>query len=66
MIGIKVKSGYDYSKEALEMELDLAQALGKRESVEALLYYLYMMADGEVTYSEEKIFDTICKEFGHA
>lgn len=62
MIGIKVKSGYDYSKEALVMEIDLAQALGKRESVEASLYYLYMMADGEVTYSEEKIFDTICKE----
>lgn len=44
------------------METDLAQAFGKRESVEASLYYLYMMADGEVTYSEEKIFDTICNE----
>lgn len=29
---------------------------------EATLYYLYMMADGEVTYSEEKIFSEICKE----
>ena len=26
---------------------------------EAVLYYLYMMADGEVSYSEEKIFDEI-------
>jgi len=29
---------------------------------EASLYYLYMMADNEITYSEEKIFDSICKE----
>lgn len=29
---------------------------------EATLYYLYMMADGEVSYSEEKLFDEICRE----
>lgn len=29
---------------------------------EAVLYYLYMMADGEISYSEEKIFDVLCKE----
>ena len=29
---------------------------------EAILYYLYMMADGEVTYSEEKIYDEIFRE----
>lgn len=34
------------------------------KSNEIMLYYLYMMADGEVSYSEEKIFDTICKELG--
>ncbi len=28
---------------------------------EVTLYYLYMMADGEITYSEEKIFDDICR-----
>lgn len=35
---------------------------GENKDVEATLYYLYMMADGEITYSEEKIFDNICKE----
>ena len=29
---------------------------------EALLYYLYMMCDGEVSYSEEITFNTICAE----
>ena len=29
---------------------------------QAKLYYLYMMADGEVSYSEEKIFDEICRK----
>lgn len=29
---------------------------------EGKLYYLFMMADGEVAYSEEKIFNQICKE----
>lgn len=29
---------------------------------EAMLYYLYMMADGEVSNNEKKIFNTICKE----
>lgn len=29
---------------------------------EAVLYYLYMMADGEVSSGEEKLFDEICKE----
>ena len=29
---------------------------------EAMLYYLYMMSDGEITYSEEKLFDKICCE----
>ncbi len=29
---------------------------------EAMLYCLYMMADGEISYSEEKIFDVLCKE----
>lgn len=33
---------------------------GKKE--EAMLYYLYMMSDGEVSYSEEKLFNEICKE----
>lgn len=28
---------------------------------EAMLYYLYMVADGEVSYGEEKIFEEICK-----
>ena len=28
----------------------------------AMLYYLYMMSDGCVSYSEEKLFDEICKE----
>ncbi len=44
------------------MEIYQELAFGKNESAEALLYYLYMMADGEVTYSEEKIFDAICNE----
>lgn len=35
---------------------------GTNNNEEAILYYLYMMADGEVTYSEEKIFDKICEE----
>lgn len=35
---------------------------GTNRNEEAMLYYLYMMADGEVSYSEEKIFDTICNE----
>lgn len=35
---------------------------GDNYNAEAILYYLYMMADGEVLYSEEKIFDKICKE----
>ena len=29
---------------------------------EAMLYYLYMMSDGEVSYSEEKLFAEICSE----
>ena len=29
---------------------------------EAMLYYLYMMSDGEVSYSEEKLFNKICNE----
>lgn len=29
---------------------------------QAKLYYLYMMADGEVSQNENKIFDKICKE----
>ncbi len=29
---------------------------------EAKLYYLFMMADGEISYSEEKLFDKLCKE----
>lgn len=29
---------------------------------EIALYYLYMMADGELAYSEEKIFDILCNE----
>lgn len=35
---------------------------GSNCNEEATLYYLYMMADGNVSYSEEKIFDEICKE----
>ena len=29
---------------------------------EAMLYYLFMAADGEISYSEEKLFDKICKQ----
>lgn len=29
---------------------------------EVMLYFLYMMSDGEITYSEEKLFDQICSE----
>lgn len=29
---------------------------------EATLYYLFMMADGEITYDEEKLFNAICME----
>ena len=36
--------------------------LGSNRNEEATLYYLYMMADGDVSYSEEKLFDEICKE----
>lgn len=35
---------------------------GSSHKEEAMLYYLYMMSDGEVSYSEEKLFDEICKE----
>ena len=31
---------------------------------EAMLYCLYMMSDGEITYSEEKLFNKICGELG--
>ena len=34
----------------------------ENKNVEASLYYLYMMADGEIANSEKKIFNTICKE----
>lgn len=33
---------------------------GDKSSEEAVLYYLYMMADGNISYSEEKIFDELC------
>lgn len=33
---------------------------GQRE--EAMLYYLYIASDGKVSYSEEKLFDEICRE----
>ena len=29
---------------------------------EAMLYYLFMAADGEISYSEENLFDEICKQ----
>lgn len=29
---------------------------------EILLYYLYMIADDNISYSEEKMFDQICNE----
>lgn len=29
---------------------------------EVMLYYLYMLSDGEISYSEEKQFNEICKE----
>lgn len=32
------------------------------KEMEATLYYLYMMADGGVSYSEDKIFCNLCKE----
>ena len=35
---------------------------GTEQKEEAMLYYLYMMSDGEFSYSEEKLFDEICKE----
>lgn len=35
---------------------------GGNRNEEATLYYLYMMADGDISNSEEKIFDEICKE----
>lgn len=35
---------------------------GKKE--EAMLYYLYMMSDGEVSYSEEKLFNELCRDLG--
>ena len=31
---------------------------------EAMLYCLYMMVDGEISYSEEKLFNSICGELG--
>lgn len=35
---------------------------GRNSKEEAMLYYLYMMADGDVSYNEEKLFDSICNE----
>lgn len=35
---------------------------GSNNNKEAMLYYLFMMADGEVSNNEKKIFNTICKE----
>lgn len=35
---------------------------GDKSSEEAVLYYLYMMADGNISYSEEKIFDELCEK----
>lgn len=35
---------------------------GSNREKEAMLYYLYMMADGDVSYSEKKIFEKLCKE----
>lgn len=29
---------------------------------EVMLYYLYMMSDGKITYNEEKLFEQICSE----
>lgn len=29
---------------------------------EAILYYLYMMSDGELSHNEEKLFNEICKD----
>lgn len=34
---------------------------GTRKKEEAMLYYLYMMSDGEISYSEEKLFNEICR-----
>lgn len=36
--------------------------LGLDQSKEAMLYYLFMMSDGEVSGSEKKLFTKICKE----
>lgn len=36
--------------------------LGRMKKEEAMLYYLYMLSDGEISYSEEKLFNEICKE----
>lgn len=36
--------------------------LWKNKEQEASLYYLYMLADGDVSYSEEKNFDQLCDE----
>lgn len=41
---------------------DLYYDFGNNKKKEAMLYYLYMMSDGEVSYSEKKMFDEICTE----
>ena len=40
----------------------LSGLYGINRKKEAMLYYLYMMCDGEVSYSEEKVFNKICND----
>ena len=40
----------------------LSGLYGINRKNEAMLYYLYMMCDGEVSYSEEKVFNKICND----
>lgn len=45
-----------------QFEQALGEIIGGNKKVEASLYYLYMMADGEISNNESKIFNEICKE----
>lgn len=46
----------------LDLALGILESFGGNKKEEASLYYLYMMADGEVSNNESKIFNEICKE----
>ena len=38
--------------------------IGISKKNEGMLYYFYMMSDGEITHNEEKLFEKICVELG--